>query len=177
MEADDLAMIIAFSDRAEVVSSYTGNRSLLRQRLRSIRPSQGTTSLREALEVAAGLANPSKDYAALMEGIVAVKEMVPPKLLIYTDGGFADVEGFSIGKLEPEVVVIGPPPPPVVEIPPARRQPRSLRTNPSDNVAILALQCSRNEEFPDQVQVFGRVHNYRAEPVETTARLYRIEAG
>ena len=58
--------------------------------------------------MAAGLANPSKQIG---EGVVA-SSVVTPKLFIYTDGGFADVEGFSLGNLEPEVVVIGPPPPP-----------------------------------------------------------------
>src|SRR5690348_7549213 len=32
MESDDKAMVIAFSDRARVVSNYTSNRDLLRQR-------------------------------------------------------------------------------------------------------------------------------------------------
>ena len=54
-----------------------------------------------------GLANPSKQIG---EGVVATS-VVTPKLLIYTDGGFPDVEGFSLGNLEPEVVVIGPPRP------------------------------------------------------------------
>ena len=74
----------------------------LNQRIDSIAPTEATTSLREALQVAAGLANPSKQA----EG-VAANNLVPPKLKVYTDGGFADVEGFSLGNLEPEVIVIG----------------------------------------------------------------------
>ena len=58
MDADDLAMVIAFSDRARVVSNYTGDRGLLPQRIDAIEPTQATTSLREGLQVAAGLANP-----------------------------------------------------------------------------------------------------------------------
>src|SRR5262249_17675984 len=68
MESDDLAMVIAFSDKARVVSNYTGNRSILTQRIDTIRPTQATTSLREALQVAAGLANPNKQVG---EGQVA----------------------------------------------------------------------------------------------------------
>ena len=108
MDADDLAMVIKFDESAQVVSNYTGDRRALLQRIDSIKPSQSTTSLREGLQVAAGLANPSKQIG---EGVVA-SSVVTPKLLIYTDGGFADVEGFSLGNLEPEVVVIGPAPPP-----------------------------------------------------------------
>ena len=127
------------------------------------------------LQVAAGLANPSKQIG---EGVVA-SSVVTPKLFIYTDGGFADVEGFSLGNLEPEVVVIGPPPPPYS--PPAEGSSpaptaRSRSRNPSDNVAILALQTRRDEDKPEVYQVFGRVHNFRAEEVATEAQLYRHAA-
>jgi hypothetical protein len=173
MESDDSAMIIAFNDRARVVSNYTSNRALLRQRLRSIGPTEGTTSLREALIVASGLANPSSDLAAraMEQGTIAVRTALPPKLMIYTDGGFPDVSGFSVGNLEPSVVVIGAPPGPRAEPPPGR--PELKGKDPSDNVAILALQSARNDEHPDQFQVFGRVHNYRAEPVRTEAKLFK----
>ena len=107
MSSDDLAMIISFADRARVVSNYTANRRELIGRIDSIVASEFPTSLREALQVAAGLANPSK----MVEGVAATS-VVTPELKIYTDGGFADVEGFSLGNLKPEVIVIGPKPPP-----------------------------------------------------------------
>src|SRR3954467_2529540 len=53
MESDDLAMVITFSDRAKVVSNYTSDRRLLAQRIDAIQPTETTTSLREALQVAA----------------------------------------------------------------------------------------------------------------------------
>jgi hypothetical protein len=175
MGQDDLAMVIAFSDRARVVSNYTSDRRALLQRIEAITPSEGTTSLRDALQVAAGLANPSKQIG---EGVVATS-VVTPKLSIYTDGGFPDVEGFSLGNLEPEVVVIGPPLPPTASPKPSEvgTAPEGSKPDrvPSDNVAILALQTRRNDDKPDLYQVFGRVHNFRAEPVETEARLLRHE--
>ena len=173
MDPDDLAMVIAFSDRARVVSNYTGDRRQLLQRIDSIRPTEASTSLREALQVAAGLANPSKTTDP-GQGVVATS-IVPPKLRIYTDGGFADVEGFSLGNLEPEVVVIGPEPPPAASPDEAKSRPGAGSNAPSDNVAILALQTRRNDDRPDIYQVFGRVHNYRAEPVDTEAKLLRHE--
>ena len=170
MDADDLAMVITFSDRAKVVSNYSGDLRLIQRRIDAIAPTQASTSLREALQVAAGLANPSKQIG---EGVVA-SSVVPPKLLIYTDGGFADVEGFSLGNLEPEVVVIGPGPPPLSPDP--KPGTNAKGRGPSDNVAILALQTRRNEDRPDIYQVFGRVHNYRDEAVETEAQLLRHSA-
>ena len=175
MDGDDLAMVISFAETARVVSNYTGDKRVLHQRIDSITPTQSTTSLREALQVASGLANPSKQIG---EGVVATSAIQTPKLLIYTDGGFADVEGFSLGNLEPEVVVIGPPPPPYS--PPAEASPLSDAKarvhNPSDNVAIVALQARINDEKPDVYQLFGRVHNFRAEKVETEAQLLRHAA-
>jgi hypothetical protein len=181
MQADDLAMVITFSDRARVVSNYSGDRRLLARRIDAIEPTEGTTSLRDALQVAAGLANPSKQIG---EGVVATS-VVTPKLMIYTDGGFPDVEGFSLGNLEPEVVVIGSS---LAAATPAASEPGSgsnpapdaaaganASRAPSDNVAVLALQTRRDDEKPDLYQVFGRVHNFRAEPVDAEAQLYRLD--
>src|SRR3954451_4395705 len=170
MDSNDLAMVVSFSDRARVVSNYTSNRNLLLQRIDSITPTEATTSLREALQVAAGLANPSKQA----EG-VAANSIVPPKLKIYTDGGFADVEGFSLGNLEPEVVVIGTAPPAPAPDADAAARAEARAKPPSNNLAILALQTRRNEEKPDVFQVFGRVHNFKAEDVETKAQLYKLD--
>jgi hypothetical protein len=171
MEGDDLAMVIAFSDRSRIISNYTADRRTLLQRIDAIAPTEGTTSLLDALQLAAGLANPSKQIG---EGVVATS-VVTPTLYIYTDGGFPDVEGFSLGNLKPEVVVIGPP----AVAPGAPGEgtgdsPSGVKARPpSDNVAIMALQTRRSDEKPDLFQVFGRVHNFRAEPVETEARLLR----
>ncbi|MCA1686612.1 MAG: VWA domain-containing protein, partial [Planctomycetia bacterium] len=183
MQNDELAMVISFADRARIVSNYTGDRRTLLRRIDAIAPTQATTSLRDALQVAAGLANPSKTLdpeptrtPGLPQGVVATS-VVTPKLFLYTDGGFPDVEGFSLGNLEPQVVVIGP----ASVAPPAKPGPEtaegsSLRPRtPSDNVAILALQTRKGDEKTDLFQVFGRVHNFRAEPVETEARLFRHE--
>jgi len=172
MGGDDLAMVVSFAETARVVSNYTGDRRVLLARIDAIEPSQSTTSLREALQVAAGLANPSKQIG---EGVVATSALITPKVKVYTDGGFADVENFSLGNLESEVVVIGPPPP--AYSPPAegsaQADAKARVHNPSDNVAIVALQARVNDEKPDVYQLFGRVHNFRAEKVDTEAQLYR----
>ncbi len=174
MDDDDLAMVISFSDAARVVSNYTSDRRVLLSRIDSIAPSQSGTSLREGLQVAAGLANPAKQIG---EGVVA-SSVVTPKLFIYTDGGFGDVEGFSLGNLEPEVVVIGPPPPPYSAPPAGGLGPdvKPKAEHPSDNVGIMALQGRRDEDKPEVYQLFGRVHNYRGEQTATEAQLFRRES-
>jgi hypothetical protein len=167
MREDDLAMIVAFSDRARVVTNYTSNKDLLLRRIDALKPTQAGTSLREALQLVAGLANPQKQVG---EGVVATA-VSPPKLFLFTDGGFPDVEGFSLGTIQPQVVVIGPLPPPVEPKPPGSEATDS--SPPSDNVAILALESSRDRRNTDRFHVFGRAHNYRAEPVSTRAVLLR----
>ena len=168
--SDDLAMVLTFADRARVVASYTGNKRQLRERIRSIAPTESTTSLRDALVVAAGLADPARDFNADKPAGSYPTEYEAPKLLIYTDGGFPDVAGISLGHLDPEIVVIGPNPTPAPAAVPGSP---GKATDPSDNLAILALQAARNDEKPELYQVFGRVHNYRAEDVATEARLFR----
>jgi hypothetical protein len=167
MQSEDLAMVIAFSDRARVVSTYTSNRGLLKKRIDDIEPTEATTSLRDALQVAAGLANPSK-VGDVPEGVEA-SSIVSPKLFIYTDGGFPDVEGFSLGNIEPEVIVIGKAAPAVERQVEEGKPPPPM---PSNNVAILALQTRRNEEKPDVYQVFGRVHNYRDADFDGEVQLF-----
>lgn len=175
MTAEDLAMVLSFSDHAHVEASYTSNRQLLRSRIEGIRPTQETTSIRDALTVAAGLANPSSDLAARNLGPAgrAASDQEMARLYIFTDGGFADIEGFSLGKLQPEIVIVGEAPATVPSPETPGKSAPVKQSPPSDNVAILALQTARNEERPDQFQVFGRIHNHRAEPVETEARLLR----
>ena len=174
MNASDLAMIISFNDRAKVEASYTSNKSVLRGAIERVAASEGSTSPREALEVAAGLANPSRQFE---EGTVATAE-VPPKLVMLTAGGFDDVEGFSLGNLQASIVVVGKPPratrkaeadnPPPVEGKPL--------PNPSDNVAIAALQTRRDDEKTDRFQIFGRIHNYREESASIEAKLYKHDS-
>lgn len=164
MASDDLAMVIAFSDSAEVVSSYTANKNSLRQKINAIQPTQRASDLRDALQVADGLANPSRQ----VDGVVATAETTP-KLFIFTDGGFADVQGFSLGNLEPELVVIGEGPPPF-----KTGQSEEKIDYPTKNQAILALQARRNEESNNTIEVFGRLKNYDSADANVELKLYRL---
>lgn len=164
MSSNDLAMVIAFSDSAEVISSYSSNKNTLRQKINAITPTQRKSDLREALQVADGLANPSRQ----MDGVVATAESTP-KLYIFTDGGFEDVQGFSLGNLEPELVVIGQGPPDY-----KTGQNVDVLSFPAKNVAILALQARRNEDKTNIIEVFGRIKNYDSSDANTELKLYRL---
>jgi len=137
MKPDDVAMVISFSDGARVEQSFTGNRSRLLQAVKDIEPTQRSTSLREALKVASGLANPGRSSADRTD--VQVAEAKPAELFIMSDGRFPAVENFSLGNLQPTFVPIG--------IPEAA------------NVAITALSVRRGETNADMLQAFARLDN------------------
>lgn len=152
MKSDDVAMVISFSDAARVEQSFTSSRSLLRQRIRAIRPTNRTSDLSQALRAAAGLANPGRTSDEENVNDVQVADALPATLYLYSDGGFAAVPDFSLGNLEPKYIPIGSP------------QPR--------NVALVAFTADRNPERPEQLQAFARCQNSGAQDVSTQASLY-----
>lgn len=164
MASGDLAMVIAFSDKAEVVSSYSSNKNLLRQKINAISPTQRGSDLLEALQVADGLANPSRQ----VDGVVATQETTP-KLYLLTDGGVDDIQGFSLGNLEPELIVIGQGPP---EFKAGQNEAKS--GYPTRNVAVLALQARRNEESANSIEVFGRIRNFDSKEASVELNLFRL---
>src|SRR5208282_6903475 len=58
MHSGDTAMLISFSDNARVEQNFTDSRQQLREALATVKPSQHSTNLSEALKLAAGLVNP-----------------------------------------------------------------------------------------------------------------------
>jgi len=144
------AMIISFADTAEVVQEFTGNRRLLKERLRAIRPTARTTSLRQALQLAAGLANPGR--IATQAGDQQVADALPATLYILSDGRFDTVGDFSLGHLKPVFVPIG--------------------TAAARNVAVTALSTRRVASAPGRRQVFARIDNKSDEAVTRLVELH-----
>jgi hypothetical protein len=98
----DVAMIVAFSDAAQVAQSFTGNRQQLHRALAAIGQTNRTTSLADALRVAGGLANSGRgtdDSPA--------SDALPAKLFLVSDGRFEGVQDFALGNLDPVFIPIG----------------------------------------------------------------------
>ncbi len=146
MKAGHSAMVISFSDTAQVVQTYTESRRALRRQIDKISPTARSTDLTDALRAAAGLANPG---LTRLEDNQAVDESLPATLYIFSDGGFSSVTGFSLGNLDPVFVPVGR-----VE---------------AVNVGIVAFSTDRNPENPDRMQAFTSVANYG--PQSATVRL------
>ena len=134
---DEVAMVVTFSDDANAVQTFTGNRSVLKREIKEIKPTNRSTDPLLALRYASGLANPGRQ--ANRPEDVQVAEALPASLYIYSDGGFPEVKDFSLGNLEPNYVAIG--------------------SESPHNLGITSFAAERNPEQPDQLQAFARVEN------------------
>ncbi len=150
MASTDVAMVIAFSDRADVRKEFSGDRRRLREAVAGIQPTNRTTDLNEAMRAASGLANPGRTSQIEDVMDVQVAEALPAKIFIFSDGGFAAPQG-NLGNLSAEYIPIGSP---------------SAR-----NVGILAFSVERNSEKVNQVQAFARIRNFVDAATQVTASL------
>ena len=92
---NDFGMVIAFHSTAEIVQSYTNDRGVLRQRIRDIVQTQGTTRIEDALSLADSLANPNRPTDADSGTTSATaSEGIATRVHLYSDGGFPDVKEF-----------------------------------------------------------------------------------
>lgn len=148
---EDVAMVISFSNAADVRQGFTGDRRRLRDAVEGIQPTNRTTDITEALRAAAGLANPGRTSQLEDLADIQVAEAMPATLYVVTDGGFTQPQ-FQLGNLTPQYLPVG--------------------STEVDNVAVLAFTAERNLEKPDQVEAFARVRNFGSSPVTLTASLY-----
>lgn len=153
MPAGAAAMLISFSDRAVVQQSYTVNKSLLKRKVDAIAQSQRATDISEALQAAAGLANPGRTSDRESKIDVQVAEGLSAMMHIFSDGGVKKIPGFSLGNLTPEYHAIGSVDPPV-------------------NVGITAFSINDQLDHGDQIQVFARLQNSGLNDTSVDVSLY-----
>lgn len=149
MGSGDAAMIISFSNSAQVVQQYSGNRPELRRQLASIQPTNHRTSIAEALRLASGLANPGRTSTDV--GDLAAAEAVPAELKVFSDFRFATVSDFALGNLRPKLELIG--------------------DATTTNLAIVNFSTRRHEDRPDKIHAFARIQNYADTPAEVRVEL------
>ena len=103
MSDSESAMLITFSDRPETVQSFTSDRRRLSDALERVRVTNRPTDILGALKAADGLANPRRSSEVGDVNDVQVADAMPADLLIYSDGGFQEVNEFSLGQPDPTV--------------------------------------------------------------------------
>ena len=107
MDSEDSAMLISFSDRANVQQSYTRNRSLLKKKLGEIQQTQRPSDMSEALVAASGLANPGRTSDRESSRDVQVADALAATMFIFSDGAVRTLPNFSLGNLTPEYRPVG----------------------------------------------------------------------
>ncbi|MEO1527164.1 MAG: BatA and WFA domain-containing protein [Planctomycetota bacterium] len=152
MEDRETAMLIKFSDRAEVMQSFTSDRGRLRDALNRTQLTNRPTDIVGALQAADGLANPKRSSTSGDVNDIQVADPKPADLLIFSDGGFEDVRDFNVGNLVPQYIAIG--------------------SDTPRNVGITAFSADRNVEKPGDAQAFGTIINFGAETESFNVSLY-----
>ncbi len=152
MDDSEVAMLIGFSDRANVLQAFTADRRRLREALQRAQPTSRPTDVLEALRAADGLANPNRTSQAGDVNDFQVADAKPADLLLFSDGGFQAATEFDLGNLRLRYFAVG--------------------TDRAENLGIVAFSAERNLEQPAQVQAFARVANLGASPQRCTATLF-----
>ncbi len=148
--SDDVGMVIAFSDRADVRQGFTKDRNRLFSAVDSIPITSRGTDVSEALRAAAGLANPGRSSFDNLSDIM-VADAIPATVYLLSDGAFGDLGDFDLGKLKIEYIPIGEP-----------------KTN---NLGIVSFAVQRNEDKASKLEAFARIVNHGSEKVTFSASL------
>lgn len=145
MGSGDVAMIVAFSDSAQVIQSFTANRQQLHRALAATPQTNRSTSLAEALRVAGGIAG-SADAGAKESAQTSAA-----RLYIVSDGRFANIKDFELGNVEPMFIPIG--------------------RHVADNQAIVSLAASA-QPGGAKSQLYARVANFGPHERSRNVSLY-----
>ncbi|MEW6249559.1 MAG: VWA domain-containing protein, partial [Planctomycetota bacterium] len=152
-QAETQVMVIAFSDRANIVSPFTTNTAELADLIDRIEPTDRRTDLREALSLAEAYMAPPTRLTSEMEGPsgTPASAETPAKLVLVSDGRVANLDKVVLRSGTMDLLKIG---------------------KAEDNAGITVLRSQRNYERPESVEVFMTVRNFGPQPVETDVSLY-----
>ncbi|HEY1065054.1 MAG TPA: VWA domain-containing protein, partial [Pirellulales bacterium] len=152
MPSGATAMLVSFADGAKVEQGFTDNRAELKRRLAAVQPTQRTTSIDEALRIAAAQANPGQ--SSFEDRDVAVAQAMPATMYVLSDGRLQTPSDFFLGNLTPIYVPFGKP--------------------DSSNLAILAFSVGRNSERPQQREAFCRIQNNGPDVAKPIVQLFLL---
>lgn len=137
------AMVVSFAHRAQVVQPFTTDRALLRRAVRSIEPTDQLSRLDAALDLLA-------PFAARAAGAGAASDQ-PLAVYILSDGRATGTRDLALRGSELHFERLG--------------------TAEARNLAITALSARRDFDDPERLQVYGRLTNFGADPVDANVEL------
>jgi hypothetical protein len=143
-DESDQTMVIAFDNRAKVMCNFTSDKKQLIRAIEAVTPSDGVSSLAEAIVVARAFAQSpgvEADYMSAEE---------PAQLILFSDGQIRDLDQIVVGPDELTFHCLG---------------------QSQQNVAVTAMQARRSYENPEQVNVFATLANYSDTPITCDVQL------
>ena len=143
-DESDQTMVIAFDNSAKVMCNFTSDKRQLNRAIDAVSPSDGISSLAEAIVVAQAFAQSpgvEADYMGAEE---------PAQLVLFSDGQIRDLDQIVVGADELTFHCMG---------------------ESQQNVAVIAMQARRSYENPDEVNVFATLANYDAAPITCDVQL------
>jgi hypothetical protein len=143
-DESDQTMVIAFDNSAKVLCNFTSDKKQLNRAIEAITPSDGISSLAEAIVVAQAFAQSpgvEADYMSAEE---------PARLVLFSDGQIRDLDQIVVGPDELKFHCMG---------------------ESQQNVAVIAMQARRSYENPEEVNVFATLANYGTEPITCDVQL------
>lgn len=138
------AMVIAFADRARVLTPFTDDRDALRRAIDSVKQSDAPGRLTEAMGLAQAHSTPVGEVGREVE-------IADSQYMLFTDGRLADAAQTVVQRGVLEVVRTG---------------------TSTDNVGIVNLDVRRHYETPEQISVMARVRNFGTSAVTRDVSLY-----
>ncbi|MGA2442491.1 MAG: VWA domain-containing protein, partial [Tepidisphaeraceae bacterium] len=130
------AMVIAFDDWAETLTSFTSDTRVLKNVIDSIQPTDRRSKLQAAYQLADAQAAFSAGDSQAFRGA--------PDVYLFSDGRVLDGDKVSVqGNLHYE----------------------RIGTETAGNIAVVAMSAKRDYQQPTEVQVFARLANFGPEPV------------
>jgi hypothetical protein len=143
-DESDQTMVIAFDNRAKVMCNFTSDKKQLNRAIDAVMPSDGVSSLAEAIVVARAFAQSPGIEADFM----SAEE--PAQLILFSDGQIRDLDQIVVSSDELTFHCMG---------------------ESQQNVAVIAMQARRSYENPEEVNVFATLANYGAEPITCDVQL------
>lgn len=143
-------MVVAFADRASVITPFTSTVSEVVQQIERIEPTDAQTDMSEAMNLAEAYMAPPSMITQGMEDTPTSSEK-PAEVLIFSDGAVPDAAELVTKTEQIEWIPIG---------------------TARDNVGITTLRTYRNHEQPDLLETFYEVSNYGPETIKTDVSVY-----
>jgi len=147
----DIAMLMTFSDRADVLQAFTSDRRKLREALAKSTATNRTSDITQALRAADGLAAGKSSGSDDDKEQPTVAPVAKTDLVVYSDGAFGESTNFDTSQLNVRYERMG--------------------TNVTKNLAVLSLSVERSERDPSKVEVFSTIGNLGTEPAESPVTL------